>query len=246
MVVVMIEGLCMPDAKVAAAMGAYRIFVELCRDGCIVGVGSGSTVKRFIEVLDVGEPAVARSLYYATSVDTAIHLSSRGLRVLDVSMLMNEKLLPDVYVDGADEVSRELNLIKGGGGALLREKVLAYLSRRRIYIVDASKLVDVLGTRFPVPLEVVPYTLPLVTRSLESMGYRYRVRSGSGKLGPVVTDNGNYVVDVYTGPIRSPETLESKFMSIPGVAATGIFLRTLVDTVIVGFKDGSYKEVVRA
>ncbi|RLG77121.1 MAG: ribose 5-phosphate isomerase A [Thermoprotei archaeon] len=233
----------MEQGKVAAARGAYEIFREICRDGCVVGIGSGSTVKKFIEILSCNSPQVSRSFFYSSSLDTTYALSKRGIRTVEPFSLVDDQI--DVYIDGADEVSENLDMIKGGGGALLREKVLASLSRYRIFIVDSTKLSPRLGSKTPVPVEVVPFSTPLVLRELKRLGYGYILRRGRGKLGPVVTDNGNFIVDVYTGPISDPVQVDRRLTTIVGVVATGIFPRDFVDVLVIGYEDGGYKVVFK-
>ena len=218
------------EEKVKAAERA----VDLARDYRVIGVGTGSTVEKWIEAI-AGEPDFKDKLYVPSSIDTMLKLRRIGLNVVDIGSARGIEF----YVDGADEVDRGLNMIKGGGAALLREKVLAKLSRFRVIIVDSSKLVDILGVRRPVPLEVVPAALPVVEAELERMKLRWSVRmAGPGKAGPVVTDNGNLIVDVrIEGGIRDPENTYRTLKGIVGVAEVGIFTG-LADLVVVGRPSG--------
>ena len=163
----------------------------LKREPEVLGVGSGTTVRKFVELLSKSN---FKGEVVSTSFDTTLLLKEKGFKVVDL-MSVSEI---DVSVDGADEVSlTPLSLIKGGGAALLREKVVAELSSFRIYIVDPSKVVERPCLRgVPVPIEVVPASLNSVVKTLSRMGVKWEIREGSGKLGPVVTDNGNLILDL--------------------------------------------------
>ncbi|MEM1849303.1 MAG: ribose-5-phosphate isomerase RpiA [Thermofilaceae archaeon] len=202
-------------------------------EGCsVVGVGTGSTVEKLIELLG-GLEGYRGKLYVASSIDTALKLSRAGLRVLDASFAPEV----EVYVDGADEVDARLSMIKGGGAAATMEKILAHYARRRVFIVDYTKLVDRLGERHPVPIEVLPQALGPVLRRLAEWGFKAEPRyPGRGKMGPVVADTGGVVVDVYTGPIENPEELNLRLRSLPGVVETGLFIG-YADAVYVGYPD---------
>ncbi len=213
--------------KMAALRAAHEI-----RDGDVVGLGTGSTAHYFIrelgrrvleEELDVmGIPTSYQSMFLA---------SSSGIRITGLS-----EHDPDVAVDGADEVDPQLNLIKGGGAAHTLEKIVDSAAERFIVIVDESKLVDRLGA-FPLPVEVIPAACRQVMETLESMGADVSIRSCEGKDGPVVTDNGNFVLDASFGVIHEPGDLEVRLNSIPGVVENGIF-SGLADMVIAGTSDG--------
>lgn len=216
------------DLKRMAALRA----VEEIRDGDIVGLGTGSTTHHFIvelgrrvreEELEVmGVPTSYQSMFLAA--ESGIGVTS--LAEHDV----------DVAVDGADEVDPQLNLIKGGGAAHTLEKIVDSSAGRFIVIVDESKLVDRLGA-FPLPVEVIPAACRPVMIRLESMGATVTLRSCEGKDGPVVTDNGNFVLDALFGAIDDPAGLEVDLNSIPGVVENGIFAG-LADMVIVGTAGG--------
>lgn len=212
-------------AKLNAARAALR---EI--EGCaIVGVGTGTTVEKFIDLLPQLKGFEGK-LYVASSIDTALKLARAGLRVLDPSLAPRI----DVYVDGADEVDPKLNMIKGGGAAMTMEKILTYYAERRVFIVDHTKLVRKLGERHPVPVEVLPQALGLVLRKLSERGFRAEPRyAARGKAGPVVADTGGVIVDVYTGPIEDPEALDRE-LRVPGVVETGLFIG-LADEVYVGW-----------
>lgn len=213
------------QAKVNAAKAALGE-VEKYR---IVGVGTGSTVEKFIELLAC-EDFSKNQFYVPSSIDTALKLSQRGLLVLDPGSAPEI----EIYIDGADEVDPKLNMIKGGGAAMTTEKILAHYARKRVFIVDQTKLVDELGEKHPVPIEVLPRALTAVLRELEKRGFRAAPRClGRGKAGPVVSDTGGVIVDTYTGPISDPEKLNLMLKSLPGVVETGLFVG-YADIVYVG------------
>jgi len=198
----------------------------------VIGIGTGSTVKKFIETC---LHFLKKHKAVASSPDTVIFAKKHGIHVLDP--LTVEEL--DAYVDGADEVSSKLDMVKGRGGALLREKTLAYMSRNRIYIVDYTKYT---GKEYlyakPIPVEIAPMTLNYVLRAIERMGlFEPIIRTGGGKDGPVITDNGNYIIDLKPlKPLLNPRVVHYDLKSLHGVIETGLFpSEELVDTVIVGY-----------
>jgi len=131
---------------------------------------------------------------------------------------------PDVVFDSADEVDEQFNLLKGGGAALLREKVLHHAGRKTVILIEEDKMVSKLGTKHPLPIEVLPFALPVVKRDIENkLGYKSDVRMSSGKVGPLITDNGNCILDIQTGPIEDPVHLDRTLGEIPGVLGTGLF-----------------------
>ncbi len=198
---------------------SYAIgLIERC-EGCVVAIGSGSTVKIFIEEL-ARRGQINMYRFVSTSLDTSLYLRRVGARYVETGLCMEDI---DVYVDSADEIDRGLNLLKGGGGALFREKIAMLSSSRRIIIVDEAKLVDKIGSTRAVPIEVEVYALYYVVRELNRLGYRASYRESQGKLGPVISDNGNAILDVYTGPIEDPRSVDRLLKSIEGVVTTGIF-----------------------
>jgi ribose 5-phosphate isomerase A len=209
------------DMKKAAALAA----LDHIDDARIIGVGTGSTVNHFIDALaglrDRIEGAVSSS-----EASTA-RLEKIGIPVLDLNATGDL----DVYVDGADEATRHLQLIKGGGGALTREKIVAAASRKFICIADDSKLVNVLGT-FPLPVEVIPMARSLVARKLAALGGQPELREG------FTTDNGNIILDVHNLDILEPSKLESAINDIPGVVTVGLFAQRGADVLLLGGKDG--------
>ena len=202
--------------KRQAALAAMD-FVE---DGMVVGVGTGSTVNHFIDALASRRDRIAGAV--SSSETSTLRLRAAGIEVLELNSTGD---LP-LYVDGADEATRHLQLIKGGGGALTREKVVAAASRRFVCIVDESKLVDVLG-RFPLPVEVIPMARSLVARQLVRLGGQPVWREG------VVTDNGNAILDVHNLEILDPPALETEINQLPGVVTVGLFARRPADVLLV-------------
>lgn len=214
----------MSDASRQKQLAAEAAVDELV-PGAVVAVGTGSTANRFIDLLAPIRHRFDGAL--ASSEATARRLRDHGIELRDPA----EVGRVPVYVDGADEVDPRLRLVKGGGGALTREKVLAASADRFVCIVDASKRVDVLG-RFPVPLEVIPMASAHVAREVEALGGRPRPRDG------FVTDNGNCILDVHGWSIREPEELERRLDGIAGLVSNGLFAIRPADVVLVGTPDG--------
>jgi ribose 5-phosphate isomerase A len=191
----------------------------------IVGVGSGSTVFKFIDALASMKSRIDGAV--AASEASAERLRKHGIRVLDLNSV-NE--LP-VYIDGADEVTEHLHMIKGGGGALTREKITAAVARRFVCICDASKLVPVLG-KFPLPVEVIPMARSYVAREIVKMGGHPRLREG------FTTDNGNVVIDCHGMTLLDPPKTESELNQIAGVVSNGIFARRGADLLLLAEASG--------
>ncbi len=191
----------------------------------VVGVGSGSTVFRFIEFLSGMKNRIEGAV--AASEASAERLKKHGIRVFDLNSV---KELP-VYIDGADEVTEHLHMIKGGGGALTREKITAAVARRFVCICDASKLVPVLG-KFPLPVEVIPMARSHVGRELLRLGFQPRLREG------FTTDNGNLVLDCHGLMLLDPPKTESALNQIAGVVTNGIFARRPADVLLLAAADG--------
>jgi ribose 5-phosphate isomerase A len=204
---------------------AARAALQHVRDGMIVGVGTGSTVNHFIDGLAAMRHDIAGAV--SSSESSSRRLQAAGIEVMDLNATGDLEL----YVDGADEATRHLQLIKGGGAALTREKIVAAASRRFVCIVDDSKLVDVLG-RFPLPVEVVPMARSYVARQLLQLGGQPVYREG------VVTDNGNVILDVHNLEILDPAGLETQINQITGVVANGLFARRPADVLIVAADSG--------
>ena len=193
--------------------------------GGIIGVGTGSTVDFFIDALGRERSKIEGAV--ASSERSRRRLSAKGVPVFDLNAVDDL----GVYVDGADEADRELRLIKGGGGALTREKIIAGMSRRFVCIADESKLVERLG-RFPLPVEVIPMARSMVARKLSVMGGTPRLRKG------FVTDNGNQIIDVGNLDMTDPLALEEKIDRVPGVVSVGLFVRRRADVLLLGRKTG--------
>ena len=192
---------------------------ELVEDGMAVGLGTGTTATLFIRAL--GERVRGGLRIRCVASSNASH--NLGLALgMDVTTLEDLPQL-DLYIDGADEVGPELALIKGGGGALLREKIVASAAREFIVVVDSTKIVDPLG-KFPLPVEVVKMALPLVEPRLAALGLRPRQRHAADGNGPYLTDEGNYIVDCDCGVIRDPERTAAEIRAIVGVVEHGLFL----------------------
>jgi ribose 5-phosphate isomerase A len=195
------------------------------RDGALVGVGTGSTVNFFIDALAGQRQRVAGAV--SSSEASTRRLAAHGIPVLD----LNDAGELEVYVDGADEATRDLHLVKGGGGALTREKIVAAASRRFVCIVDEKKLVERLGA-FPLPVEVIPMARNLVARQLRRLGGDPVWREG------VVTDNGNHLLDVRGLAIADPVALEGEINQLAGVVTVGLFARRPADVLLVGTPSG--------
>jgi ribose 5-phosphate isomerase A len=215
------------DKKKRAAEAA----MEFVRDGMTVGVGTGSTVNHFIAALAGWRGRIAGAV--SSSEASTRLLRQAGIEVVE----LNSAGTLDLYVDGADEATRHLQLIKGGGGALTREKIVAAASERFVCIVDDSKLVDVLG-RFPLPVEVIPMARSLVARQLLKLGGQPVWREG------LVTDNGNVILDVHNLEIVDPSALETEINQIAGVVTVGLFARRPADVLLVA-GDGGVERIER-
>ena len=207
--------------KAAAGREALASVVE----GSVLGVGTGSTVNAFIDALAEHGPVIAAAV--SSSNATTERLGRYGIPVVDLNAVGRM----DLYVDGADEADAKLNLIKGGGGALTREKIVADAANTFLCIVDDSKLVDVLGA-FPLPVEVIPMARDQVARHLESMGGKPRRRDD------FVTDNGCEILDVHGLNIDQPEALETRINQIPGVVTVGLFAQRGADVLVIAGDDG--------
>jgi ribose 5-phosphate isomerase A len=205
------------------------------KSGWVIGVGSGSTMA--YAVVELGRASKARKLQLSV-VPTSHQIEnlaiSHGLNVRS----LNEAVVIDYAIDGADQVQLpSLNLIKGGGAALLREKIVDSAARRLAIVVDETKLSKHLGGRQPVPLEILPMAQRSVQIRVTKMGGRAKLREGSGKVGPVITDNGNFVLDADFGRIENAARLERQLKAVPGLIETGLFLN-MVDVVYVGRQNG--------
>jgi ribose 5-phosphate isomerase A len=209
------------ELKQSVAREAIKYVV----DDEVIGVGSGSTANFFIDELAKVKNRIAGAV--ASSEKTAERLKRHGIRLFDLNGV-NE--LP-VYIDGADEITEHLAMIKGGGGALSREKIVAAVAKKFVCIADESKLVPVLG-KFPLPVEVIPMARAYVARQMVKLGGHPKLREG------FTTDNGNIVLDVWGLTIFNPVELESTINNITGVVANGLFARRGADVLLLGTKSG--------
>jgi ribose 5-phosphate isomerase A len=195
------------------------------KDGIALGVGTGSTVDFLIDALPP----------YAAKLTAVVSSSERSTKRLEAVGIKVTDLGPagelDLYVDGADEATKHMHLVKGGGGALTREKILAAAARRFVCIVDESKLVATLG-RFPLPIEVIPMAVPFVSRQMIKAGGQPILRQG------FVTDNGNRILDVHDLKIANPVEMEMRFSLIPGVVTVGLFANRGADVLLIGGASG--------
>ena len=209
------------ELKQAVAREAIKHVVE----DAVVGVGSGSTANFFIDELAKIKNRIPGAV--ASSDRSAERLKGHGIRIFDLNSV-NE--LP-VYIDGADEITEHLAMIKGGGGALTREKIVAAAARKFVCIADESKLVPVLG-KFPLPVEVIPMARAYVARQMVRLGGQPKLREG------FATDNGNVVLDVWGLSILNPLELETSVTNIAGVVTNGLFARRGADVLLLGTKTG--------
>ncbi|TQK07598.1 ribose-5-phosphate isomerase [Herbaspirillum sp. SJZ107] len=208
-----------------------RTAIDYVVDGEIIGVGTGSTANFFIDELGKIKDRIKGAV--ASSEATAARLRGHGIAVYD----LNDVESISVYVDGADEIDAGGAMIKGGGAALTREKIVASVSKRFVCIADGSKLVQTLGT-FPLPVEVVPMARAAVARRLTELGGQPRLRVESGTDKPFVTDNGGHLLDVAGLSITDPAALESEINQIVGVIAVGLFARRGADVCLLGTGEG--------
>ena len=199
--------------------------LEYVEPGTVVGVGTGSTANHFIDFLATIKGKLEGTV--ASSLASAERLKKHGIPVFDLNAVGD---LP-LYVDGADESSRHLHLIKGGGGALTREKIVAAASKKFVCIADESKLVDVLG-KFPLPVEVIPMARSYVAREIVKLGGQPVLREG------FTTDNGNVILDVHNLKILNPVELETRLNNIVGVVTNGLFALRPADVLLLGTATG--------
>jgi ribose 5-phosphate isomerase A len=209
------------ELKALVGQAALRYVVP----GAVVGVGTGSTVNHFIDALATIKDRIPGAI--SSSSKSTERLQAHGIRVLD----SNEVERIPVYIDGADEIDHHGCMIKGGGAALTREKIVADLAERFVCIADESKLVPILGA-FPLPVEVIPMAAAQITRRFKSMGGDARLRAG------VVTDNGNQILDVHGLRIEQPLAMETEINQWPGVVTVGIFARHKAGTCLLGTAAG--------
>lgn len=221
------------NTKNAKQMAAERA-VDYIRDDMIIGLGTGSTAYWAIQKLGLKVEEGLKIRAIATSIQSEELAKKLGIQLIATSEI-NEI---DITIDGADEVDHDFNLIKGGGGALLREKIVASLSKQLIVVVDESKLVKQLG-HFPLPIEVVKFGYEITIKKLRLLGCGTSLRKIEGEI--YVTDNGNYIVDCHFNSIENPQELHNKINLIPGVVDNGLFVN-MTRKVIVGYQDGEIRE----
>lgn len=220
------------EAKRRAALTA----VQHVKDGFVVGLGSGSTAAYVVEEIGrlirdkglkiLGVPSSSQAMIGA--VQSGVPLTT-----------LDEHPVLDLDIDGADEVDSNLNMVKGGGGALTREKVVASAAKQVVIVADETKLVEKLGA-FKIPVEVLPFALATTTKTIKKLGGKPFLRESKGKVGAVVTDNGNYILDVDFGLISDAKDLNQKLKLVPGVIETGLFIG-LANVVYLGKPDGIIK-----
>jgi ribose 5-phosphate isomerase A len=218
-------------ARVSAAAQAIR---EL-KDRTTIGLGSGNTILRALELAaERIRKENLRISFIPTSYQMEIAAKKLGLN----TTTLDENTEPDLAIDGADQVQwRTLDLVKGGGAALLREKIVDSTAKRLVIVVDEKKLAKTLGGPQPIPVEITPFGYASTVEKVRKISERTILRESTGKLGPVITDNGNMIVDTYFRNLRRPDLVHEKLKKIPGVVETGLFL-DMADTAYVGRKDG--------
>jgi ribose 5-phosphate isomerase A len=205
------------------------------KDGQVLGLGTGSTVAIFIELLgDKVKKNGWKILGVPTSYQSAYLATKNGIKLTT----LDEHPILDLAVDGADELDKRLNLIKGGGAALTREKIVDSSAKRFAVIADGSRLVDRLGAKTPIPIEVLPVARATVAKRIRLLGGEPKLRDGGDrKDGPLITDNGNFIIDAEFGAIDDPQALEFVLKRIPGVVESGLFIN-LAHTVYLGTEKG--------
>jgi ribose 5-phosphate isomerase A len=221
------------EAKRRVALEA----VKHVEDGFIVGLGSGSTAAYVIQ--EIGRRMLQEGLE-VLGVPSSSQAVMVALRSGVPLTSLDENPVLDLDIDGADQIDQKLSLIKGGGGALTREKIVASAAKQFIVVADKTKLVEKLGTDCRVPVEVLPFALAPATADIKELGGKPILRESKGKVGAVVTDNGNYIVDVDFGSISDAEELNRRLKLIPGVIETGLFVG-MADLVYLGKADGIVK-----
>jgi ribose 5-phosphate isomerase A len=225
------------NARKAASIEALKQI----KDGFVIGLGSGTTMDIFINELSSKiKLEELEILAVPSSIQVELKAAALGIKLTS----LNEYPNLDLAIDGADQVEvKTLNLIKGGGAALTREKIVDSSAKKLIIIVDEEKLVNKLT--HSIPLEIIQFGVKATMDKIRKIGGKPILREGSGKLGPIITDNGNFIVDVEFGEINNPEELNYKLKMIPGVIETGLFLK-MVDEVYVGEKNGKVKILAKS
>jgi ribose 5-phosphate isomerase A len=221
-----------------AKKNAAREAVEHVENGFVVGLGSGTTAAYAIE--ELGKKARKEKLQIL-GIPTSYQAFMLAVKHAISITTLEEHPSIDLTIDGADQIDKELNLIKGMGGALAREKIVASASKKLVIVADENKKVQALGEgSHPVPAEVLPFAASLVIRKMQEMGGRPVLREGKGKVGPVITDNGNVIIDTDFGAIQKPAELERRLKRVSGVVETGLFIK-MADIVYIGKRSGIEK-----
>jgi len=214
-----------------AKKNAAKEAVKHVEDGFVVGLGSGSTAAYAIE--EIGNK-MKREKINVLGVPTSYQAFMLAVKNGIPITTLEEHPTLDLAIDGADQIDSELNLIKGMGGALAREKIVASASKKLIIIADESKKVKTLGeNNHPIPMEVLPFATSLTIHKIQALDGTPTLREGKGKVGPVITDNGNMVIDAYFGLVHNPAELENKLKGLTGVVETGLFVN-MTDSVYLG------------
>jgi ribose 5-phosphate isomerase A len=223
------------DAITQAKKAAGEKAAALVQPGMLVGLGTGSTAYWAIE--KIGEMVKGGLNIRAVATSLASEKQARELGIPITSFSEIQQL--DIDIDGADEVSHDLQIIKGGGGALLREKIVAMASRKKVIVADERKYVKTLG-KFPLPIEIIPFGWEIVFRAVQSLQGGPTLRTKDDK--PYITDNGNYILDCAFGAIENPEQLHHQLKAITGVVETGLFIN-MKPTVIIAYENGEVKTI---
>jgi ribose 5-phosphate isomerase A len=212
--------------------------VKHVKDGFIVGLGSGSTAAYAVE--EIGN-TIKREEMRVLGVPTSYQALTLAIKHGIPITTLEEHPTLDLTIDGADQIDEELNLIKGMGGALAREKIVAFASKKLVIVADESKKVKVLGeNNHPVPIEVLPIATPVLIGKIKEIGGKPILREGIKKVGPVITDNGNVIIDANFGLIANPAKLENKLKALPGVVEVGLFVK-MANIVYLGKPSGVEK-----
>ncbi len=220
-----------------AREAAIKEVLKEIKDGMVIGYGSGTTVAQLTSQLkNLIEEKDLKVRFIPSSLQSTDLLISHGLKMANLSEFPE----PDLVIDSFDQADLDGNVIKGGGGALLREKVLIQAAKRVVLIGDHLKLKEKMD--FPIPIEVLQYAYPHVENVLRSWGLRVEPRTCKGKMGPLITDNGNLLADVHAGRIEEPEELNTRLRMVAGILETGIFLKP-ANLIIIGYPDGNVKRL---
>jgi ribose 5-phosphate isomerase A len=222
------------EAKRNAALEA----VKHVKDNFVIGLGSGSTAAYAIEQI---ANRIKREKIHVSAVPTSYQAFTLAVKHGIPITTLEEHPILDLTIDGADQIDDELNLIKGMGGALTREKIVASTSKKLVIVADERKKAKFLGeNNHPVPIEVIRFAAPIVMHKIKEMGGKTFLRESNKKVGPVITDNGNIIIDVDFGLVHEPAELNRKLKGIPGVVETGLFVK-MVDLVYLGGRSGVRK-----